>query len=317
MSAQVYVNTRTATFPGGEALAGVTVSLHQLDGTLLTTDVTDANGNVYLGDRAATTYEIRITAPNPSKITAGNRQQVVVIDSVDPLVFDVLVDVSALSPATDSRYCRCSGVFADAYGRAEAGVVIRFQESCLPNLLYDSVVGRSSGVLPAGATIVTDEDGFASVDLIRGATYLVTVAQYENTSWEVLVPTASAASLPDVIFPTIQRAEYRVGGALVLPVSSPSQSISAGGTSELAVTIVMLSGLELDNWTDLVTFTSSDETVVAVSMASDGESLLLTGVAAGVATVAVAVTEPDEDGYGVDSYPVQAIVGSISVTVTP
>jgi hypothetical protein len=305
----LFVNTRTSAFPGGAAVAGVVVSLHS--NTMLATGVTDAQGLVFLGNRAAGTYEIRVTPP-PGSIPAAGSRQTVTLSAGDPgeVVFDVLVSTVAVSAPADPLLCRCHGYFKDPSGRPISEVSITFSEKQLPQLLLDSVTGVSTGLLPKSISVVTDSTGFASVDLVRGAQYGAFVAPLSNTLIDVVVPDLPLTSLPDVLFAVVDRIEYKLSGNTLTPTSAPTLSLLVGDTAELSVETVYRSGYRVEGLSKVSLFVEDDDKI-KLSLTTGG-NVAIQAVAAGSATVEVRRSETKEKTI----YPEPTPKGFIAVTVT-
>jgi hypothetical protein len=139
----LYVSARTAAYPGGDAVGSVYVTLH-LNDVLLASGTTDVDGLVFLGNRADDTYEIRVT-PAAGLVVGGGRQNITIsAGDPDPVIFDVLVDESGVTPPADSRFCRCWGYFKDPTGRPYRDVDLTFSERALPKVLRDTVMERSN-----------------------------------------------------------------------------------------------------------------------------------------------------------------------------
>lgn len=305
----LFVNTRTSAFPGGTAVAGVTVSLHS--NVMLATGVTDAQGLVFLGNRAAGTYEIRVTPPSGSIPVEGSRQTVT-LSAGDPseVVFDVLVSTVAVSAPADPLLCRCHGYFKDPSGRPISEVSITFSEKQIPQLLLNTVTGISTGLLPKSVSVITDSTGFASVDLVRGAQYSVFVSSLSNTSVDVVVPDLPLASLPDVLFAVVDRVEYKQNGNTLLPTSAPTLSVSVGNTVELSVETVYRSGYRTPGLSRVSLFVQDDDKI-KLSLTTDG-NLAIQALAPGSATIEVRRSETKEKTI----YPEPIPKGFIAVTVT-
>lgn len=308
--ADVYVNARTGMLPGGANVADVSIALFNAGGTKVTTDITDADGMAYLGDRAAGAYTLYVTAPAGVAVIGGNRAAITVVGT-DPQIFDVLVTQAALPEATDTRFCNCSGFFVSQYGLPQPGVALLFSEGTLPQLLHYAATGYSHAVLPSSLQIVTDSTGWAAVTLIRGAVYSVVIPGYGNMTWDITVPNASAASLPDVLFPVVAGVTYKDGASTLMPANAPTISVAAGVEKELSITTQYLSGLLVAGSATL-SLESSDEDVLTISLTSTG--IVLQAIAAGTATVGVTRSETEETQA--TAYPYPDVWGSLTVTVT-
>jgi hypothetical protein len=316
----VNVHCRTLPFgePGGSPVDDVYVSIHPEGGGLALGSGTtgqgpNSEGTVFLGNLGVGTYEIRITPSLPAKVNGGSLQSVEVVASVDPLIFDVLVDTTSLEQSPDINLCRCSGTFKDPYGKAVSNLTIRFSESELPQLLHYSGTNTTHLVVPKAKTVRTDSSGFCSIDLIREQVYLVYLEGFENIAREIKIPDLGAAPLPDVIFPIVRGAEYTNENDVLLDSNNPTVSVSAGQEVTLSVESVFRSGLRVDGLT-AITLDSSDSAIFTHSLS--GSTLTITGVAVGVATLEVTRTTP-EPGMGIKPYPDLPVGGALSVTVNP
>jgi len=309
----IYANTRTVLHPGGVAISGVTVVLYTEAGALITSAVSDANGDAFLGDRAADTYEIRITAPAPGVVTDGPVQLIVVAAAPDPQYFNVLIETTALPVATDVNFCRCSGYFKDLFGTAVPDLAVTFYEDESPTLMRYAATETTHALIPTRRTVTTDSTGYAVIDLMRGQRYGVTIGGMEDIARVITVPDLTSAPLPDVIFPVVDRVEFHDGVATLLPVAAPTDTIAAGVSAEYTVTTFFRSGLSIAGLAD-VGLESSDTAVLALAI-TDATTITLTGVVAGNATLQVTRTVPATN-YGIVTYPSPVERGNLAVTVS-
>ena len=310
----VYVNARTTTYPGGSPVASVQISLYTSGGSFITTATTDANGDAFLGNRSPATYEIRITAPAPGAVLNGTVQNIVVPSSSTDQYFDVYVDNSSLPTSSDSLFCRCSGYFKDLYGQPIENLQIKLSEdNTSPQLMYYSGSDTTHGIIPTARTVTTDVNGYAVVDLLRDQLYTVFIGRLENHSRTIKVPDLTAASLPDVIWQSTERVEWKDSGNTITPVSAPTLTVSVGVPKELTFDTIFRSGV-IEPGAVEIELASSDTAVMTIAVA--GSTLTVTGVSAGSATVTLTRTEPG-DGQGLITYPVPTLRGSLAVTVNP
>lgn len=310
--ANVKVSTRTALLPGGVPVSGINIALYSTTAPYpkLTSAFTDVNGEAALGDRAVGTYEVYVTTNAGQVSESGNRVTVTVVDA-NPHTFDLLINTSALPTATDEKFCRCSGYVIDLFGRAVPYATLVFSEATIPNLLYSSGSGRSRVVAPKILTVNADKDGWVSVDLIRSATYAVTMTGYENASWTFTVPNLSSSSLPDVIFPVLAGVYYYDGASLLTPSTAPVLTMPNNTEKELTVLTQYLSGLQKASTADVV-FTSSDENKLVVVLTDT--SITLQAKGAGVVTIEATRREEKETQAAIFSAP--AVWGTLSVTIS-
>jgi hypothetical protein len=311
--AQTYVSFRTTLFPGGDPIPGVYVALYDEAGTAFQTSATsDATGVTFLGDLAEATYELRITAPAPAKIQKGTIQNITVVGAGDQ-AFDVIIDTSPLSESSKPDVCRCSGVFIDPYGDPVRDVSLHLSEDALPTLMYTAASNTTKAVVPRALITKTDASGFASVDLIQDASYNVYMEGFENISRTIKVPKLTTSSLPDVLFPVVDRVEYTFDGAVLTPVSGPTVVITVGVKKTLTTNTIFRSGVVAKGLSD-VAFdqTIIGKTIVSVSLTDGG--IILEALAVGSTSIEVKRIVPGT-GTGVTIYPSTEARGTLHVTV--
>lgn len=305
----VYASVRTALHPGGDPVANAYVALYTTGGALLQDGNTDADGEVFLGTRAAGSYELRIT-PLVGTVADGASRDITVV--AGDSTFDVVVNTTTMPVATNARFCRCSGYFITSSGLPAARITIEFNEFDIPQLAYYSADATFVGIIPTSVSVKTDDTGYAVIDLVRNATYNITMAGYHDVSRQIKIPDASSAPLPDTIFPVIDRVEYKNGINTLLPVEAPTLAMSVLDELTLSLETVFTSGLRCTGLVD-VTLVSSDETKLAASLTDD--TVVLQAISAGVAVLEVTASEiPEEKGISIAEAP--ALRGSITVTVT-
>tara|TARA_B000000460_G_scaffold233398_1_gene193073 strand:- start:8601 stop:9404 length:804 start_codon:yes stop_codon:yes gene_type:complete len=265
---------------------------------------------------AANTYEIRVTPPlGAAVVTNGNLHSIEVDAVLDPQVFDVLIDVSALPNASDANFCRCSGTFMDAHGKPVDQLSVHFSEASIPVLSYYSGTNTTNVVVPKSQVVRTNSAGYGTVDLIRGATYQVYMEGFGNLSRKIEVPDLAAAPLPDVIFPVVDGVEYTTGGSLLTPLDLPTLSLSVGGQAALSLETVHRSGVRVEGLV-AVSLTSDDDAEAIAGLAyTETNVLTISAIGAGTATITVAHVEPEE-GEGISIFPQPVLRGTLSVIVT-
>lgn len=315
----VEVHCRTAAFENGEPLNDVFVSVHpEGGGNALASGTTGAglnqSGSVSLGNLAAGKYEVHITPALPATLQGGSLQEIEV-SGVQINVFDVLVDVSGLEPASDSHFCRCSGTFKDPYGKPVPNMKIHFSEGSLPQLLHYAGENITHGVIPKSIVVSTDSSGFASVDLLRGFTYSIYMEGYENLTRVVEVPDLAAAPLPDVIFPIIASVEYTHPQSGLLNTGTPAVSMSVGDVLTLSIETVHRSGVRVEGLVS-TTLDLTEGSEDLVDFEHSGGDLVITAKSPGVASFTLTRNSP-EDGKGISALPAIQILGELSVTVIP
>ena len=292
MPVDVYVQTRTEPFdalnPTTGVIGGVFVSIHAVGTTAsLGSGTTDVNGSVFLGNRADGDYEIHITPARPAKVTETNLQKITASSTdvnnvaVDNNYFDVLIDATDLSQATDAHLCRCSGTFIDPYGRPVNKLSIHFSESSIPTLVHYSGTNTTHAIVPKALLAETDVSGYTSVDLIQGARYSVYMEGYTNISRTIEVPKLLAAPLPDVLFPIVDSVQYtNTTTAALLNISAPTISVSVGSSVTLDLETVHRSGVRFDGLVDVLLKDINKNADVA-TVAYSSNSITITGVSIG------------------------------------
>jgi len=309
---EVYVNCRTLPFDQGVTVDGVLVTLHpENGGPALASGYTGSAGLglVFLGDRAAGTYEVHVTPTVEYTVEAGNLQAIEVIEG-DPQVFDVLLLLrNDVEQNAGENLCYCAGYFVDTYGRPFEGLTLRFSEERVPALLVSAE--NTVGVLPKALIVETDGNGFAAVTLLRGCQYNVYVEGLQHIVRTIKVPDLTYSNLPDVVFPSVFAVLYET-----LDRNDPEVTLQVGETVSLYVTTLYRSGLTEDGLEDVV-LQYDDPSVATYDYDGSAYSIGITGVTAGTALL-TPVSSTTEDGYGITIQPVPnpSIVGVLRVVVT-
>ncbi len=301
----VFAMVRTVLYPSGDPVVGCRVSLHAVsDGAMLGEAASGSDGRAFLGNQSAGTYELRITPQQGWRVERPLQQAVVAGSGVN--MFDVAVFRPGRTSASDPRYCRCGGSFADAFGHPAKKLPLIFSDAGpIPQLLIDQDIARAVSV--RSYTIVTDADGYCEIDLLRGADYDVILPGYENAPITVRVPDLAQSSLPDMLFPVVELLDWNLD-----PVEIQLSLSADHAGVHLPCTTVMRSGLRQDGAID-VTLDPLDATVVHVSTEPGG--VLLMPQQTGTTTIPVALREPEE-GKGIQcSPPRTAARGTLQVTV--
>lgn len=242
-TANMYVSVRTAAFPGGDPIADVFVALHTAALALVSAGTTDVDGKIFLGNNELGEYELRVTAlAGGYLIPQGGNRLTVSVASEEDQVFDVVMETSGSSVPADPNFCRCHGVVLSSAGLPVKGASLFFSEGSAPNLLHYAGTDTTKIVVPATISVKTDNLGRATVDLLRGAHYSVTLSGYENQDLYVEVPDLPAASLADVLFPTVDRVQVSLDG-VVMPVGV-GIDLAVGGECDIALAAVMRSGVK-------------------------------------------------------------------------
>jgi hypothetical protein len=102
---------------------------------------------------------------------------------------------------------------------------------------FDPVLLEGAGMLAERISVRTNNEGRASVNLVRFAKYDVTVEGIEDTLRQVIVPDAAAVNLPDLLFPVVRGVSFDT----VLPIE-----ISVGTTVEITAHVFTTDLRELD-----------------------------------------------------------------------
>jgi hypothetical protein len=312
MTIELYVSSRTTAFGGGDPVAGTFCALFGAGGLPVSNDTTDAAGEAYLGTIAAGVYEIRLTAPAGAVMSSAPRLALTVEagDSGD-LAVDAILDLSTIATPSNPRVCRCAGLFSDPAGQPYEGAILTFTEKCLPQLAHNVSTDVMTAILPRIITAKTDSTGYATVDLLRGAEYGVTVSGMANTTLDIVIPDTATAPLPDVLFPLVDRVEYIPVEGVLTPVAAPTLALAIGATKTLPMETVYRSGYRVTGLSR-INLGVEDDTIITIELTSDGD-LLITGIAAGVETVEV---ERDDETEGTSVLPATPVRGILTVTVS-
>jgi hypothetical protein len=184
-----------------------------------------------------------------------------------------------------------SGYFVDATGLPIPRLRITFEPRFTPILIDEYLMSDNQPVC------TTDERGYASITLVRGAMYDAVIEGVENHCRVIRVPDQSTASLPLVLTPMV--------GAVDLGVAAVS--LAVGGTVTLTPTVTDLAGVPMETLAD-VTFRSTNTSVLSVSATNTEVTLL--GIGAGSAAVDVLRRRTEVDripNTGLPSLPVTVV----------
>jgi hypothetical protein len=105
--------------------------------------------------------------------------------------------------------------------------------------------------------VVTDNHGYACLDLVRCAKYSVLMAGLEDKVFEIRVPDAPSVSLPNLLFETVSSVSYS-------PVA-PYQ-VSVGSEIALTPTILSSTAIPIPANSDRVLWSVSDSSIVSLSI---------------------------------------------------
>lgn len=247
-----------------QPVAGVLVKIFNSDGTEYYVETLSEEGGVasFLleeGEYQARYYKRKTHLPKPQRFS--------VTDGLNS--FDVPITTVVPPTTTDPRFCVASGYFRKANGAPAAGVSLVFVAKWSPMLL------DGDGLLNEKISVVTDQNGFASVGLVRCGQYELTVEGVEDVSVVASVPDLPQCNLPDLVFPTV--------ASVSLSPEGPYE-LSVGETLILTPVVYDSVGNLLDGAAMLaLRWGSSDTNVLAVS--SSSTEVRLYAVAAGEAEV--------------------------------
>jgi len=120
--------------------------------------------------------------------------------------------------------------------------------------------------------------------------------------------------LPDVIFPVVDGVEYTKDNALLVPLDNPVLNMGVGQQAVLSLETVHRSGLRVEGLV-AVTLTSDDVGGLIIGLSySDSNTLVVTAIGAGTATLEAARIAPEE-GMGISIDPEPVLRGTLSVIV--
>jgi hypothetical protein len=259
--------------------------------TFYTQDTTDADGHVGF-TLWAQSYNLRFYKSG----TQTPQPQAMVVVDAGVNSFDVSSTVFVHPLAVDPRLCRCSGHFRDITGAPRAYLDMQFIAAFAPILL------EGDAVLSERRSIRTDTAGYACIDLIRGACYLVTVEGLEDEQRQVSVPDSGSANLPDLLFPVVEEVSFDVDGP---------HSLAVGATLELTPVVTTSAGVVLEGTARAdVLWSSSDDSVLSV--APESETLTLRGIAAGSANLVA--TRRNQSIIRIPSSDIQGVPQAVTVT---
>jgi hypothetical protein len=214
------------------------------------------------------------------------------IDVIDPVPdgqtnrFVVQGTLLTIPIATDPRVCRCTGRFMSMSNRPLGGVVVRFKAVSeigheRPKIVDNNLIANQT------LHVATNNEGFASVDLIRGGIYYVTFAGNDDDVWNLTVPDRASANLIDLIFPYPVVLNWDQEAA-------PANAISFEVGEQVEVPFTMLFSDFQERAKDLtkyVTFVNSDNEVAKLSISDVRMVATLEGLKPGVSEIVVETKE--------------------------
>ena len=206
-------------------------------------------------------------------------------------IFDIELTTPSLPQAQDLNLCRVYGKLVDASLAPLAGRTLDFLPvPCWPEhdprvtshfLGTPTVVGNQVVYGPKRAT--SNRDGIVDVELPRGGVFRVRMSGHSHPLYveeTVEIPDQSAVALEDLLFPYVVSVSFTGG----------SYALQAGSSLDVTVVVLMSGGqtiTSVEALMALLDFTSSDEVVASVEVTGP-DSIRITGVAAGSATIQVA-----------------------------
>jgi len=259
-SVDIYVLDDT---PLNDPVEGMLVRVFDSTGTtFFSQDTTDVDGHV-----GFTLWTQEYTLRFYKQGAQVSQPQVIDVLEGDTNAFTIYGTVFIHPIANDPRLCRCSGFFRDITGAFHPWLGMYFLGQFSPILL------EGAAVLSERRSIRTNEDGYACIDLIRGACYEVTIEGFEDTLRQVAVPDSPSANLPDLLFPVVEEVAFNPPGPY---------DLSVGEILEVTPSVVTSSGVPLVG-TALadVQWLSSDSAVLSVG--TTATTLVLTGMSVGSA----------------------------------
>lgn len=259
-SVDVYVLDDTSLH---DPVEGMLVRVFDSTGTTFhTQDTTDSEGHVgftlWTQEYTLRFYKFgaQVTQPQIIDVLDGGSNS-----------FNAYATIFVHPVANDPRLCRCTGYFRDITGAARPWVDMHFIGQ------FDPILLEGAAVLGERRSIRSDKDGYACIDLIRGACYLVTLEGLEDSQRSVSVPDLPSANLPDLLFPVVQEVSFDV---------AVPWSVAAGSTLVVTPTVVASNGVPLTGTAmEDVQWSSSDDSVLSVAV--DNTTLTLRGISAGSA----------------------------------
>jgi hypothetical protein len=262
-SVDVYVLDSTALH---QPIEGVSVRVFDAAGAVFQTqDTTDSDGHVGFTLPEATYslrfYKFGVQVPQP---------QLAVVEAGALNTFNAYGVVFVHPISADARLCRASGYFRDISGAAHAWVDVMFLGAFDPIILEDAAVVSERRCIRSG------RDGYACIDLIRGANYRATIQGFEDVQRTISVPDLPSCNLPDLLFPVVESISFTPNAPYTVTIGTPLV---------LVPTVVDSAGVPLRGIASGdVKWSSSDEAILSVSNLSDTE-LELRGVSPGTATL--------------------------------
>lgn len=198
--------------------------------------------------------------------------------------------------STDPRYCVASGFFRGANGAPHRNLDLEFSTNFSPVLV------DGSAVMQTKVQLRTDDNGFASVQLLRGAIYQASIQGMEWRVQNVYVPDQKWINLPDLLFPRLTR--------LVLNPEGSSLTVQVGSSTSLGAKLESSDGRTMPDLTSDADWVVQDSTIAQLDISLQG--LRVIGLKAG--QTQIDVIRRASSTYSIPDVPVQNT--PILVTVT-
>lgn len=194
----------------------------------------------------------------------------------------------------DPAICVAHGFFRTAGGLPAKNLDMQFTGKFTPMLV------DGAAILPDKVVTKTNEKGWAFVPLLRGGIYHAVIEGAEDTVRTVYVPDARSWSLPDLLYPRIDR--------VVFTPSIGAVSMRVGEQMTTGAEVYASDGRKLASITDDAYWKVSDSSVLSMEVLTD--RVVFRALKVGVAVVSVLRTDSS-----VPSLPA-VVVGNTPVTVT-
>ena len=198
-------------------------------------------------------------------------------------------DTDSLDPAI----CMAHGYFRTAGGYPAKGLSLQLTAHFTP-LLVDG-----AAMVPNKILARTNDKGWMMVPLLRGGIYHAVVEGAEDTVRTIYVPDARSWSLPNILYPRIDR--------VVITPAAPSITLRVGQQLAFAAELYSTDGRKLSNLTDEARWVM---TGTSAALEVQQASFSLRGLGVGVSTLSV-----DRTDSSVPSLP-YVPVGNTPITVT-
>lgn len=270
--------------PAPVLVKDLTVRFFDLGGTLITSGVSDVNGEVDV-DIPDADYHLYFFKQGVS-INAG-MPLLITIDVADPDVppntFKVIVHVFTLPEAIDPLQCRISGHIRGADGEPTKDGRISLSPTLETGVLGGNVIAPQHT-----ASFAPNEDGFYEFNLLRKVNYslyfhfLETINLEEPPILNVRVPDLPAMDVVDLMFPVPIDASFSEN-TLALVAGDPEDD-----SVETAITYS--DGSIREAGTTFTTFFSQSDNEDVATVELQTGKILVTPVAAGVANIIIVRT---------------------------